>query len=116
MSKQKSGKPLLNKHDHEWLRIVALPFMGMEWVEIEEDVLYKGAYPDIWSYPARGRIVITEEWSKADTDSRRTRLLHELIHIAWGWDHDSKMGYYSRPERDTYSRKIYRRIQKGGRP
>lgn len=77
---------------------------------------------DIASYQdgAVGVIVIGPKWVTASSmrpeakrSKRRERLkrvIHELIHIARGLNHDAKsqkLGYYSNPARDTYSWSVF---------
>ena len=97
----------------EWVRDRMMPALGLGKVTITEANEHTGTYPDLWSAPATMTITITPEWARQPLHERRKRLLHEGIHLAWGWGHgarERKLGYYSRPDRDAFTRELYRRL------
>ena len=54
------------------------------------------------------QVVCGQKWIGSNPTLRKTKLVHEVLH-AKGMRHDAKsrqMGYYSNPERDTYSPKV----------
>lgn len=100
----------MRKADGRWVQEVLLPFFGVRSLRVGTDAEKKGTYPDIWCLPGRSTIVVTREWERQSTHERRKRLTHEMMHLAWGMGHGSKerrMGYYSLPDKDTFSKKIY---------
>ena len=101
---------LVRPADVTWLEEVLLPFLKLEHLTIVELAEYGGEYPDIWCSPAAQTITVTLAWARKPTRQRRIELTHEGIHLAWGWEHggwERARGYYSRPERDTFSRILY---------
>lgn len=58
-------------------------------------------------------IVAGRKWIKAPFHERMKRICHELLHLSPGLRHNAesrRMGYYSNPNRDTYSSRVYGRI------
>ena len=100
---------LLTSEDAEWVSSRLLPYLGLDRVDIAQDVGHTAVYPDIW---VQGNVItVTPEWARQDVDERRKRLLHEGLHII-GFGHGAKeraMGYYSKPEKDVYTRELYER-------
>ena len=73
----------------------------------------KKRYPDLWCEMTRPpKITVTAEWARQPMHERRKRLTHELAHIGWGLEHGKHRGlvYSTYPERDTYSKALYREI------
>ena len=68
-------------------------------------------YPDLWCFPSEKppRIVVTREWERQNVDERRKRLVHEFLHFT-GMEHDESIGYSTFPNRDSYSKKVYRSL------
>jgi predicted metallopeptidase len=67
-------------------------------------------YPDLWvTLDSTPIITVTQEWKNQTSKERMKRVIHELIHVV-GINHNSKIGYNSHPDKDTYSMKIYRRL------
>lgn len=101
----------LTRAEEAWLRGIVIPALGIKVsVKIIEDHDYQGKYPDIWT---KGyTITITNEWARQSPTERKKRLLHEMIHIA-GFPHMPKVGFYSRPERDTFTAKVMRKLGGG---
>jgi len=76
----------------------------------------KKKYPDIWCVPSQHVIYVTDEWARQGQAERMKRVTHELIHIAWGWQDNIRVGryvYHTKPVLDTYSRMLYRKIRSG---
>lgn len=108
---------MLTPGDREWLQDVALPFFGMEEVRVAEDLNHRSDYPDVWADLGTVAITVTRAWARESEDERRKRLTHELLHLA-GMGHgkaEREMGYYSRPERDSYSLLVYQTYLRGDR-
>ena len=100
---------LLSESDKNWVEQVALPYLKIGSVSIKEDESYYGTYPDIWINTGTRTITVTRAWAKQSLHERRKRLLHEMLHMT-GLRHgpkERKLGYYSRPDRDSYSKKLY---------
>ncbi len=112
---------LLRKSDRRWIEDVLLRTYGIPSIRIREATDHKAKYPDIWiEGSGEGAIVtITPEWARQPRAERLKRIVHEIVgHLVMGLGHGKKeraMGYYSHPEKDEYSRKLYRDIIKGTR-
>jgi hypothetical protein len=100
---------LLTSADSKWVEDQLLPYLGLKSVQITQDADYEGTYPDIW---VQGRVItVTREWARQGMHERRKRLLHEGLHLV-GFGHgakERKMGYYSQPAKDTYTKALYER-------
>ena len=103
--------PLLTSADAKWVEDQLLPYLGVDSLQVEQDDEYDKASPDIW---IRGSVItVTKEWARQDLHERRKRLLHEGLHYAKGLGHGPKeraMGYYSQPDKDVYTRDLYKRV------
>ena len=58
-------------------------------------------------------IICGRKWIAADFDERLKRMTHELLHLNPGLRHNAsarRMGYYSKPERDTFTKRIYKML------
>ena len=103
--------PLLTSADAKWVEDQLLPYLGVDSLQVEQDDEYDKTYPDIW---IRGSVItVTREWARQDLHERRKRLLHEGLHYAKGLGHGPKeraMGYYSQPDKDVYTRDLYKRV------
>ena len=103
--------PLLTSADAKWVEDQLLPYLGVDSLQVEQDDEYDKTYPDIW---IRGSVITgTREWARQDLHERRKRLLHEGLHYAKGLGHGPKeraMGYYSQPDKDVYTRDLYKRV------
>jgi len=100
---------LLTSADSKWVEDRLLPHLGLKSVQITQDTEYEGTYPDIWVQG--GVITVTREWARQGMHERRKRLLHEGLHLV-GFGHgakERKMGYYSQPAKDTYTKALYER-------
>ena len=65
-------------------------------------------YPDIWVEMNKVPVItVTREWARQNTNERRKRILHELLHV-YGLEHDAGIGYNSIPSKDTYSKDLYK--------
>ena len=75
----------------------------------------KKKYPDIWIEDLDSlvpKITVTREWQKQDNEERQKRLVHEIVcHYVLKMNHDESIGFSTYPDRDTYSRKLYRKIK-----
>ena len=71
-------------------------------------------WPDIWvEFGNIPIITVTAEWARQEVAERRKRLVHEYLHI-FGMQHGKhgNYDYNTIPEKDTYSKMIYRGIIK----
>lgn len=98
----------LTEAEGAWL-VKAMQRLGIPKVEVESsgpgDLC-------VWLGEETPRIRVGSKWHAAKPHERRKRLLHELLHVK-GLRHNAqsrKLGYYSNPERDSYSRKVYRAL------
>lgn len=70
---------------------------------------------DIASWPRERIILLGREFRKSSPRLKRQKLMHELVHFA-GVEHDAaarRLGYYSQPERDGFSRQKLRELERG---
>ncbi len=110
---------LLTVGDRKFLTDRAMPYLKIRYVSMfNSNSLAK--WPDIWvqmnkfGQPA---IMVTREWRRQTAAERRKRLVHELLHIL-GEQHGKKRDgllYSTYPDKDTYSKAIYRQIVKATR-
>ena len=103
---------MIPENDIKFLRR-AMRQLGIKEVELVEDPS-RAKWPDIWVTTGAGRpvITVTQEWARQKPAERRKRLVHELKHLN-GERHGRKKGgllYSTRPEKDSYSRAIYKTI------
>ena len=100
--------------DIKFVQDILLPWAGIRAVYIACSNSKK-KYPDIWidMYKGIPRITITKEWESHNKHLRRSQLVHEFLHLR-GLNHGriGKYDYNTRPELDTYSKKVYRRLIK----
>jgi len=96
--------------DIQFIKNKWLPWTGLRAVYISWSNSAK-KYPDIWvdMYKGIPRITITREWAGHDKHLRRSQLVHEGLHVL-GMKHDESIGYSTIPSRDSYSKKVYRRL------
>ena len=101
---------VLTGADEKFLR-QAMRYFGVKELRVQWNDYSKTKYPDIWCYPYENPpvIVVTAEWNKQNVGERRKRLVHEMLHIN-GMEHDESIGYVSYPNRDSYSKKVYREL------
>ena len=100
---------LLTSADARWVEDRLLPYLGLKSIQITQDEEYEGTYPDIWVQG--GVITVTREWARQGMHERRKRLTHEGLHLV-GFGHGAKerrMGYYSQPAKDSYTKALYER-------
>ena len=71
-------------------------------------------WPDIWCTISPPEITLTKEWARQNYHERRKRLTHECLHLK-GEQHGKRgdLLYSPVPEKDTYSKFVYRQIMKG---
>ena len=102
----------IDKGDKGFLMTQALPYFGILKVLLRTD-LSKARWPDIWCTPYADPpvITVTETWRRKPLHSRRSELVHELLHLK-GLEHGVYHGlvYSTLPHLDTYSKAVYRRI------
>ena len=102
---------MLNSDDKSFLRKAMRKF-NIPHVRVENSPS-KSRWPDIWVtlYPAVPIITVTREWARQDAPNRRSRLVHELLHIG-GMMHGRKgnLVFSTFPDRDSYSKSVYRKI------
>ena len=105
---------LVSRADLRWVRDVLMPRFGLKKVTIVQDDEKKGKYPDIWCFPHSNTVVVTKEWARQPMHERRKRLTHEVGgHLALGLGHgnrERRIGFYSHPARDTFSKGMYERF------
>ncbi len=97
------------KSDAAFIRNILLPWSGIKSVRLFWSDSRK-KWPDIWVQ--RGDIpiiTVTKEWRSHDTHLRRSQLVHEFLHLK-GLEHDDTIRYSTYPEKDEYSKFIYRRL------
>ena len=115
---------IITKGDRNFIVNILMPHFRIRTLEIVFSKS-KAKWPDIWveikPSPERlpsgmfimpiPRITVTKEWQSQNMHERRKRLTHECIHLT-GKDHDIYKGldYNTKPELDTYSEMIYRKI------
>jgi len=97
------------KGDVKFIRETLLPWSGIRKINLAfSDSPAK--YPDIWVKLGRiPTITLTAEWQRQNAAERRKRLLHECLHIL-GMSHNEKIGYSTYPDRDTYSKRLYKEL------
>ncbi len=99
------------KSDVDFVKNILLPWSGVKAVRLFWSDSRK-KWPDIWVQ--RGAIPIitlTAEWRSHDVHLRRSQLVHEFLHLQ-GLEHNDMIGYSTYPEKDFYSKKIYRELIK----
>ncbi len=70
---------------------------------------------DIACVPARNLILLGKLWQKDRPEVQQAKVVHEFIHL-YGYPHNTKMrqhGYFSKPERDSLSSRVYADILSG---
>ena len=101
--------------DKEFLVTQALPYFRVRRVVLRTDPGTK-EWPDIWVDPHADPpvITVTETWRRKPLHSRRSELVHELLHLK-GLEHGTYDGlvYSTLPQLDTYSKAVYRRLLSG---
>ena len=97
------------KEDIVFLRNKWLPWTGLRAVYIAWSNS-RAKWPDIEieleNIPV---ITVTPEWRRQSMQERHKRLVHEGLHVL-GMEHDESIGYSTIPSRDSYSKKVYRRL------
>ena len=69
-------------------------------------------WPDIWVQDGGvPMITVTETWRRKPMRQRHIELVHEFLHLT-GLEHGQigRLSYNTRPELDTYSKEVYRRL------
>lgn len=87
------------------------PYFQIHEVKVQYLTDYKRKHPDIWCYPDKKLIVVTDEWSRQNANERRKRLVHEVLHLV-GVQHSRKLKFSTFPDRDLFSIKVYNDIEK----
>jgi hypothetical protein len=73
----------------------------------------KKTFPDIWISLGKVPVItVTQEWQRQDIAERQKRLTHEIVghlfmHLR---DNIDRIGFYSRPEKDEFSKRLYNKI------
>lgn len=100
---------VLNSTDRKFA-LNAMRYFGIKRLNIDWSDSTK-KWPDIWVYPNERppRIVVTPEWRRQNLAERQKRLVHEMLHII-GKNHNESIGYSTYPNKDTYSKMVYRFI------
>lgn len=89
----------------------ALGALGVPRVDVQINPASQGDI-HILLNPGLSQIVCGQKWIQSNPTLRKTKLVHEVLHAA-GIRHDArsrKLGYYSNPNRDRYSPRVYRQI------
>lgn len=71
----------------------------------------------VWLGGGTPLIEVGPNWRRCHAIERRKRLVHEALHVA-GYLHSTPMRrrhYYSKPQRDQLSRRVYEDIARGRR-
>ena len=57
-------------------------------------------------------ILVGQKWIEAPTPEQEKRIVHEFLHIALGLDDNiDELGFYSDPEKDELSRRVYEHMK-----
>ena len=104
---------MIPESDKKFLKQKIMPALGIKRVYIDyKETDYK--WPDCWVELNRKIpiITVTNEWTRQDTDNRRSRLIHEAFHIK-GLQHGIINGknYSTYPKKDEFSKSVYRKIK-----
>ena len=106
------SKKLLTPSEKKFVR-KAMRYFGIKALRFSWDSSTK-TYPDIWvNLNGMPVITVTQEWIRQPSGEKSKRITHELIHV-FGKGHDEKIGYSTFPDKDTFSKKVYDDIIKGG--
>ena len=100
----------MSQSELDWVKNTVMPYLGIDRLQIGEDLEHTATYPDIW-YQA-GRITVTREWARQRPRERKKRLLHEALHHK-GLDHMPSIGYYSKPGLDRFSWRVMKMMEAG---
>lgn len=101
---------MIPKDDLLWLQSL-LPRFGIPKLKVKTSES-KAKWPDIWVTTGKLPVItVTSEWARQDVDERRARLLHEILHLI-GLQHGriGRWEYSTYPDKDSYSREVYRRL------
>ncbi len=104
---------LVSTSDLRWVKQRLMPRFNLTRLSITEDLAHTASYPDIWVSLATSTITVTRAWARQGVHERRSRLVHECLHIA-GMPHNARsrrLGYFSVPAKDTYSRQVYESLR-----
>lgn len=100
---------LVKSADIRWVKTVLMHRLELTRLTLAEDMEHQADYPDIWVDGSTATITVTRAWARKSTRQRRVELLHECLHLK-GFRHGPReraMGYYSKPERDVYTQRLY---------
>ena len=86
-----------------------MPYLGISQLRLAEDLNHTDKYPDIWV--EGDTITVTREWARQSKKERKKRLLHESLHL-YGLDHMPEVGFYSRPNLDTFSKRVMEKMER----
>ena len=105
------SKDTITAEDGKFVTEKIMPYFGISRLQIEYSPSRK-TYPDIWVTKGEVPVItVTDEWKRQSPDERRKRLVHEVLHLS-GLSHNANIGYTSRPETDTLSKKVYSAIMR----
>ncbi len=97
------------KSDVQFIKTVLLPWANLDTIYLQLSNSKK-VWPDIWiKKSAIPIITVTREWRSHDKHLRRSQLVHEFLHLK-GLEHNDSIGYSTYPEKDLFSKKVYRRL------
>lgn len=109
---------MIPEGDKKFVETKLLPWAGIKAVILKwSDSTAR--WPDIWVTFGRGlpTITMTAEWERQNVHERRKRLVHEFLHIK-GLNHPRNGGmgigkfvYSTYPDKDTYSKYVYRGLR-----
>jgi len=100
---------LVTKEEMNWLQNTVMPYLGISQLKLAEDLNHTARYPDIWV--EGDTITVTREWARQGKRERKKRLLHESLHI-YGLDHMPSIGFYSKPNLDTFSKRVMEKMER----
>lgn len=100
------------KSDVQFIKRILLPWANLNAIYLRLSNSKK-KWPDIWCKRTDTPIIIvTQEWARQNVHERRKRLVHEFLHLK-GLEHDDTIKYSTYPEKDEYSKFVYRRLING---
>ena len=101
----------ISRGDIEFIKNILMPKFRINTLGIKYSSS-RQKWPDIWVEKGVVPVVtVTQEWASHDTPLRRSQLVHEFLHLR-GLEHGriGKYNYNTRPELDSYSKAVYRRL------
>ena len=107
----KNTNNIIPEEDGKVLTEKIMPFFGLTHLRVDYSPSKK-TFPDIWISTGDVPVItVTDEWKKQTSEERQKRLVHEILHAS-GLVHNKRLGYTSKPETDTLSKRIYEVVMK----